>query len=283
MADNTIDTLELQINSNSSRAAKSLDNLAKKLYSLNNAFKSVDNGGLRNYSREIGKVSASIKSLNGIRMSVPNLSGLTKQLTNLSNINFAALNGSGSSLKDLASGLLAISGFQNISVPKIDTKNINSITKAIGKMEKIDSSKAQPVVDGVQKVAHAMSVLNTVDFNGSKVIPGINAIRRLMDVKTADFDTGALDRIAISIGTFSSIPDVSQSLNRFLSSLQKLVNAGGSIGTVTSELPGLSLQLKNAVEQMASASAVSEPVNLFVQSIGRLADAGSKRARLQYN
>ena len=102
MADNTIDTLELQINSNSSRAAKSLDNLAKKLYSLNNAFKSVDNGGLRNYSREIGKVSASIKSLNGIRMSVPNLSGLTKQLTNLSNINFAALNGSGSSLKDLA-------------------------------------------------------------------------------------------------------------------------------------------------------------------------------------
>lgn len=276
MADNTIDTLELQINSNSTKAVKSLDNLAKKLYSLNNAFKSVDNGGLRNYSREIGKVSASIKSLNGIRMSVPNLSGLTKQLTNLSNINFAALNGSGNSLKDLASGLSAISGFQNISVPKVDTKNINSVTKAIEKLGKVDSSNAQQTINSIQKVAHSMSVLNTVDFGESKIIPGINAIRRLMDVKTADFDTGALDRIAISIGTFSSIPDVSQSLNRFLSSLQKLVNAGGSIGTVTSELPGLSLQLKNAVEQMASASAVSEPVNLFVQSIGRLADAGSK-------
>ena len=276
MADNTIDTLELQINSNSSRAAKSLDNLAKKLYSLNNAFKSVDNGGLRNYSREIGKVSASIKSLNGIRMSVPNLSGLTKQLTNLSNINFAALNGSGSSLKDLASGLSAISGFQNISVPKVDTKNINSITKAIERMEKIDSSKAQPVVDGVQKVAHAMSVLNTVDFNGSKVIPGINAIRRLMDVKTADFDTGALDRIANSMKTFSGLPDISSSTNRFVSSLQKLISAGGKMQQVNSSLPELGRQLKKTIKTLSKIGDISESTNLFVQSIGRLASAGSK-------
>lgn len=276
MADNTIDTLELQINSNSSRAAKSLDNLAKKLYSLNNAFKSVDNGGLRNYSREIGKVSASIKSLNGIRMSVPNLSGLTKQLTNLSNINFAALNGSGNSLKDLASGLSAISGFQNISVPKVDTKNINSITKAIEKMEKIDSSKAQPVVDGMQKVAHAMSVLNTVDFNGSKVIPGINAIRRLMDVKTADFDTGALDRIANSMKTFSGLPDISSSTNRFVSSLQKLISAGDKTQQVNSSLPELGRQLKKTIKTLSKIGDISESTNLFVQSIGRLASAGSK-------
>ena len=276
MADNTIDTLELQINSNSSRAAKSLDNLAKKLYSLNNAFKSVDNGGLRNYSREIGRVSASIKTLNGIRVSVPNLSGLAKQLSNLSNINFAALNGNGSSLKDLASGLSAISGFQNISVPKIDTKNINSITKAIEKMEKIDSSKAQPVVDGVQKVAHAMSVLNTVDFNGSKVIPGINAIRRLMDVKTADFDTGALDRIANSMKTFSGLPDISSSTNRFVSSLQKLISAGDKTQQVNSSLPELGRQLKKTIKTLSKIGDISESTNLFVQSIGRLASAGSK-------
>ncbi len=276
MAENTIDTLDIQISSSTAKAVRSLENLSKKLISVNQALKNVNTGGLRNYARDMGRVSASIKSLNGIKVAIPNLSGLSRQLTSISNVNFSALDGSGKHLKDLASGLSAISGLQNISVPKIDTKNINSVTKAIEKLGKVDSSNAQQTINSIQKVAHSMSVLNTVDFSTSRVIPGINAIRRLMDVDTASFDTTALDKVSASLGTFSSIPDVSQNLNRFLSSLQKLVNAGGSIGTVVAELPALSTQLKNTVEQMASASAISDSVNLFIQSLGRLADAGNR-------
>ena len=276
MAENTIDTLDIQISSSTAKAVRSLENLSKKLISVNQALKNVNTGGLRNYARDMGRVSASIKSLNGIKVAIPNLSGLSRQLTSISNVNFSALDGSGKHLKDLASGLSAISGLQNISVPKIDTKNINSVTKAIEKLGKVDSSNAQQTINSIQKVTHSMSVLNTVDFSTSRVIPGINAIRRLMDVDTASFDTTALDKVSASLGTFSSIPDVSQNLNRFLSSLQKLVNAGGSIGTVVAELPALSTQLKNTVEQMASASAISDSVNLFIQSLGRLADAGNR-------
>ena len=276
MADNTIDTLDIQISSSTAKAVRSLENLSRKLVSVNQALKNVNTGGLRNYARDMGRVSASIKSLNGIKVAIPNLSGLSRQLTSISNVNFSALDGSGKHLKDLASGLSAISGLQNISVPKIDTKNINSVTKAIEKLGKVDSSNAQQTINSIQKVAHSMSVLNTVDFSESKIIPGINAIRRLLDINTADFDVSALDKIAASLSTFSGIPDVSQNLNRFLSSLQKLVNAGGSIGTVASELPTLSAQLKNTVEQMASVSAVSDSINLFIQSLGRLADAGNR-------
>lgn len=279
MADNTIDTLDLQVSSSTAKAVRSLENLSRKLLNVNSSFKNLNTGGLRHYAREIGRVSASIKTLNGVRVSLPNLGGLTKQLTSISRVNFAALDGSGKSLKDLASGLSSISGLQNISVPKIDTKNINSVTKAIEKLGKVDSSNAQQTINSIQKVAHSMSVLNTVDFSGSKVIQGINAVKRLMEVKTDNFDTTTLDKIANSMKSFSDLPDVSSSTNRFVSSLQKLVNAGDKARQVEAALPGLGKQLKSVIKTLSRVGDVSEPTNLFVQSIGRLASAGNKTSQ----
>lgn len=279
MADNTIDTLDLQVNSSTAKAVRALDNLSRKLLSVNSSFKNLNTGGLRNYARDIGRVSASIKTLNGARVSLPNLGGLTKQLNSISHVNFSALDGSGESLKDLASGLSSISGLQNISVPKIDIKNINSVTKAIEKLGKVDSSNAQQTISSIQKVAHSMSVLNTVDFSGSKVIQGINAVKRLMEVKTDNFDTSALDKIANSMKGFSSLPDVSSGTNRFVSSLQKLVNAGDKAKQVEVALPGLGKQLKSVIKTLSRVGDVSEPTNLFVQSIGRLASAGNKTSQ----
>lgn len=279
MADNTIDTLDIQISSSTAKAVRSLENLSRKLVSVNQALNNVNTGGLRNYSRDIGRVSASIKSLNGVKVSIPNLSGLSRQLTSISSVNFSALDGSGKSLKDFASGLLSISGLQNISVPKIDTKNINSVTKAIEKLGKVDSSNAQQTINSIQKVAHSMSVLNTVDFSGSKVIQGINAVKRLMEVKTDNFDTTTLDKIANSMKSFSDLPDVFSSTNRFVSSLQKLVNAGDKARQVEAALPGLGKQLKSVIKTLSRVGDVSEPTNLFVQSIGRLASAGNKTSQ----
>lgn len=279
MAENTIDTLDLQVRSSTAKAVRSLENLSRKLLNVNSSFKNLNTGGLRHYAREIGRVSASIKTLNGVRVSLPNLGGLTKQLTSISRVNFSALDGSGKSLKDFASGLLSISGLQNISVPKIDTKNINSVTKAIEKLGKVDSSNAQQTINSIQKVAHSMSVLNTVDFSGSKVIQGINAVKRLMEVKTDNFDTTTLDKIANSMKSFSDLPDVSSSTNRFVSSLQKLVNAGDKAKQVEVALPGLGKQLKSVIKTLSRVGDVSEPTNLFVQSIGRLASAGNKTSQ----
>lgn len=279
MADNTIDTLDLQVRSSTAKAVRSLENLSRKLLNVNSSFKNLNTGGLHHYAREIGRVSASIKTLNGVRVSLPNLGGLTKQLTNISRVNFSALDGSGKSLKDFASGLLSISGLQNISVPKIDTKNINSVTKAIEKLGKVDSSNAQQTINSIQKVAHSMSVLNTVDFSGSKVIQGINAVKSLMEVKTDNFDTTTLDKIANSMKSFSDLPDVSSSTNRFVSSLQKLVNAGDKAKQVEVALPGLGKQLKSVIKTLSRVGDVSEPTNLFVQSIGRLASAGNKTSQ----
>ena len=64
MADNTIDTLDIQINSSTRNATKALSNLAKKLKDVDTALGNVNTGGLRNYAREIGRVSAALQTLN---------------------------------------------------------------------------------------------------------------------------------------------------------------------------------------------------------------------------
>lgn len=123
MADNTIDTLDIQINSSTRNATKALSNLAKKLKDVDTALGNVNTGGLRNYAREIGRVSAALQALNKTKVSVPNLAGLTGQLRSLSKVDFTTLGASTKSLQNLAAGLSSLKGASNISIPKIDMED----------------------------------------------------------------------------------------------------------------------------------------------------------------
>nr|WP_297874303.1 hypothetical protein [uncultured Blautia sp.] len=229
MADNTIDTLELEIKSSSTSAVHALDKLADTLYSLNKAFKSVNSGGMRNYSREIGRVSASIKALAGIKVNTEKISGVGEEFKKLSK-----------------------------------------------KLSDIDTEKIQSASEGIAKISKSMSLLNNVDFKDSKITNVLGALKRLAEVDMGKFDSDGIASIVSSISNLSDIPDVSSGLNRFMSSLQKLVNAGDKTGQVVKQLPSLGKVLKSVVNDMAGAKKVSESVNLFVQSIGRLASAGNK-------
>lgn len=229
MADNTIDTLELEIKSSSTSAVHALDKLADTLYSLNKAFKSVNSGGMRNYSREIGRVSASIKALAGIKVNTEKISGVGEEFKKLSK-----------------------------------------------KLSDIDTEKIQSASEGIAKISKSMSLLNNVDFKDSKITNVLGALKRLAEVDMGKFDSDGIASIVSSISNLSDIPDVSSGLNRFMSSLQKLVNAGDKTGQVVKQLPSLGKVLKSVVNDMAGSKKVSESVNLFVQSIGRLASAGNK-------
>ena len=279
MADNTIDTLDIQVSSNTNKAVRSLEQLSKKLSWLNNALKQVNTGGLRNYAKEIGRVAVAAKSLNGLKVNVPNITGLSAQLKKLSEVDSGKLGTASQAIKDIGTGLSGLKGLETISFPKLDKKNISSVVSAVQKFEKVDASKISDSVNGVTRIAHAVSVLNSADFNDSKAISAMNAIRRLIDTDVGKFNTGKLDEVATSLSKFSALPDVSSGVNRFLSSLQKLVNAGDKVSTVSGALPNLTTELKKTINTMAKTKNVSDSTNLFVQSIGRLASAGDKTGK----
>lgn len=276
MADNTIDTLDIQINSSTRNAAKSLGNLAKKLKDVDTALGKVNTGGLRDYSREIGRVSAALQALNKTKVSVPNLAGLTGQLRSLSKVDFTTLGASTKSLQNLAAGLSSLKGASNISIPKIDTKNVKSAVNAIQKFQEIDAAKMQPAITGVEKIASTMNALNGMNFKDSKITNVINSLSRLATADMSSFDTSKMGEIIKSINSLNDIEDVSSSVNRFVGSLARLANAGGKTIQSASGLKTLGKELRKVVNSMASTRVVSESTNMFVQSIGRLANAGNK-------
>lgn len=276
MPDSTIETLDIQVKSSTARAVTALDNLANKLYDVSKAFKSVDTGSMRNYSREIGRVSSSLKSMSGIKINVPKLSGLSKQLQSLTNVNFTALNASSKPLKELASGLNAIKGVSGVTIPKLDYKNINSVSKAIEKIRKLDTGNIQNSVNGISKVSHAMSVLNNVDFSDSKISSVINSIRKLMAVDTKGFDTQIFDSIYKSVSKLGNLPDVSSSINRLVASLARLISSGNNTGVVASKLPAVGNAIKQTANKLASVKGVEESINQFISALASLSSAGKK-------
>lgn len=276
MPDSTIETLDIQVKSSTARAVTALDNLANKLYDVSKAFKNVDTGSMKNYSREIDRVSSSLKSMSGIRINVPKLSGLSKQLQSLTNVNFTALNESSRPLKELASGLNALKGVSGVTIPKLDYKNINSVSKAIEKIGKLDTGNIQNSVNGISKVSHAMSVLNNVDFSDSKISSVINSIRKLMAVDTKGFDTQIFDSIYKSVSKLGNLPDVSSSINRLVASLARLISSGNNTGVVASKLPAVGDAIKQTANKLASVKGVEESINQFISALASLASAGKK-------
>ncbi len=269
MSENTIDTLDLQIKSSSKKAIEALDNLTKKLYSLNKAFQQTDNGAIRKYAREMGRMEAAIRGLASIKFKMPNLNGLSTQLSNIAKIEFSKLSNSGAILKEFSNGVKSLSGLNDIDMSKIDTKKINSISRSIGKLNNINI----PDLTGVSK---SFKDLASIDINSDGIKNISNALKRLSEAKIEKFNPLKLALIGKTLKSLSKIPDVSSALSRFISSLARLANAGGNINKSASGLTQLGRQIKKTITSLSQVKQISDSTNIFIQSISKLAVAGNK-------
>lgn len=276
MADNTIDTLDIQINSSTRNATKALGNLAKKLKDVDTALGNVNTGGLRNYAREIGRVSAALQTLSRTNVSVPNLSGLTGQLRSLSKVNFSELETSAKSFQELAVGLGALKNVSSVSIPKIDAKNINSVINVINKFQTIDTAKIQPSINAIKEISRSMSLLGNLNFKENGLINAANALRRLSQSDIKNFDTDKLISLSRSLQAFSTLPDISSGINRLVSSLAKLVAAGDKSNQAAKGLELLGIKLNGVIRNISYADEVSDSINSLIQALAKLASAGNK-------
>lgn len=89
MADNTIDTLDIQIESSATKAIQSINGLIKKFEVLNKSLNGINTGGLRNYSKELGRVTVALNSISSLNIST--LDKTIDKLNTLSKINLSNL------------------------------------------------------------------------------------------------------------------------------------------------------------------------------------------------
>lgn len=89
MADNTIDTIDIQIESSATKAIQSINGLIKKFEVLNKSLNGINTGGLRNYSKELGRVTVALNSISSLNIST--LDKTIDKLNTLSKINLSNL------------------------------------------------------------------------------------------------------------------------------------------------------------------------------------------------
>ena len=142
---------------------------------------------------------------------------------------------------------------------------------------KLNGLDLSTVNSQLQQFAQSMSTLGNLNLKGSGLNSFVNAFGRLSETLNSKVDvSGKIHNMISELSGLSSIPDVSNNVNRFVSSLARLANAGGSIDTVVSKLPKLGRGLRKITSQIGN---VSQPINTFVQSISRLANAGDKTGK----
>ena len=227
MADGTVDNLNIKLSADANKAVQSLNNLKSTLNSISTAF-TKDISGMRKFSKEIGTLSASMRSLSKIKFSAPDMSGMNKML-----------------------------------------KSLN----------RMDSSGAKKTADGIEKVVNSFNKLGNANFNDSGINKTVNALNRLFKVDTSKFNPNDFVRITDSIAQLGAIPDISSGVNRFVSSLSRLANAGAKTGQSASSVLKLGQETRKAAQELSAVGSVNDDVNMFVQSIGRLASAGGKTSQ----
>ena len=163
----------------------------------------------------------------------------------------------------------------------VDTEQIKDAVS--GKLKELDADQMTSIADSMKNFSVSLKDLGNVNFKGSGLNMIINSINRLGQADLSNFSNGTLGEIINELSTklpeLANIPDVSNSINRVISSLARLASSGQNIQKVGPELSNIANELKSAIEKINSVGTVSESINQLVASFSRLATAGNKMAQ----
>lgn len=158
-------------------------------------------------------------------------------------------------------------------------KSLNSLSQALLKVNKSLQSSVgtiRKVSKEVGTLQYAVNSLGKTSINSSGIEKTINSLRRLLKVDASGFDTDGFRNITDTIRQLGNMPDVSNNVNRFVSSMARLANAGEKTGQTANDIKRLGEQTRLAAKELKGIGDISNELNMFVQSIGRLASAGNK-------
>ncbi len=313
MADNTIDTLQLEIQSNSSQASKSIDALSdslSKLYRRMGGFQDVHFNNITSGFMQLARISKDLETrkitsysaaLKELRNSVNGFSGLDRQIsqvvknfTDLSKVDFSGIGATGnfSGLKSLAESM----GKFAETTAKVSELKIPEINRTLAVFQKLSSVNFLPLSESLKTLNVAdltkLSALGQT-FQGfasmladsSKIPAGITRVFASLSQLSASADSisvvaSKLPELYAKITEFmvimSHVPQVDSGIVTLISSLSKLSTAGARAEKTAASLPALSEGIRTFVESMASLPKLSDDILRTVEMLTRLSVEGGK-------
>lgn len=246
MADNTIDTLDIQISSSTEKAVRALTNLSNKLTEVNSALSGVNANGLRNCVRELGKLKElDIGKMTSIAVGIGKFSNSIKTMGGV-DYKGSGLNAVINSINRLSQ--VDVSGFDSGKLGEI-------ITKLSGLSEIPDvSTSVNRFVNSMARLANSGEYIANV----SAELPALGSSLKLI------------------AESFIGVDGISDSVNRLVQSIAQLASYGNKIGQTSSQLGTLAKEVLSFFDVMKTAPKISENTVRMTEALAQLATASWK-------
>lgn len=246
MADNTIDTLDIQISSSTEKAVRALTNLSNKLTEVNSALGGVNTNGLRSCVRELGKLK---------ELDIGKMTSIADGIGKFSN-----------SIKTMGG---------------VDYKGsgLNAVINSINRLSQVDASGFDSGKLG--EIIHQLSNLTEIPDVSTSVNRFVNSMARLANsgeyIANVSAELPGFGRNLKSIvESFTSVGDISEPVNRLVQSIAQLASSGNKIGQTSSQLGTLSKEVLSFFDVMKTAPKISENTIRMTEALAKLANAGGK-------
>lgn len=246
MADNTIDTLDIQISSSTEKAVRALTNLSNKLTEVNSALSGVNTNGLRSCVRELGKLKElDIGKMTSIAVGIGKFSNSIKTMGGVD------YKGSG-----LNAVINSINRLSQVDVSGFDSGKLGEIIHKLSNLAEIPD-----VSSGVNRFVNSMARL----ANSGEYIANVSA------------ELPALgSNLKFITESFIGVDGISDSVNRFVQSIAQLASAGNKIGQTSSQLGTLANEVLSFFNVMKTAPRISENTIRMTEALAQLATASGK-------
>lgn len=276
MADNTIDTLMLEVESNAEKSADGLDRLAASLAKIG---KSVSGAAspLSSFASSIKEATTAINSLGSTR----EISSLLSQLTQLSKVRLdnleskkikidLGLNGNeAKNLSQVADGIKNVANSMKLmSDINLKDTGIGTVINSLKRLSEVNTTNFN--ADGIANIAGALGSLNNVNFKDTGIGSVVKSLQSLSEVDTTRFDADGIARVSNALGTLGNINFKGTGLNSVIKALRELSSVDMS-NFNTDSFSGI----VQSISSLGQIPDISAGINKLVASLAKLAGSGA--------
>lgn len=267
MADNTIDTLNIQIGSSTTQAVRSINNLVKKLDTLNAAIGNLDMSRLNNFSN-------SLKSLGSVNFKANGLNAAINAINRLGKSDFSQFDTG--KLGEILTEMQKLDAIPDVS-PSV-SRFTTAIAKLAGTGQYIGNvSKELPnLATGLNNAAAKLGSMSEVSASTNAFITSLGKLASAGDKtgKTANQLSTLAQEVLKFFDVMKSAPDISSSTIRMTEAVAVLASSGSKVGRATSSV---SSSLNNLSSVGSKVSSVMHGVaNAFQAFASKTISLGGK-------
>lgn len=272
----TVDSLEIQLSAQATKANAAIGTLVKRLGKLNASLSSTNSRGFATMGAGINKLANATKNFSN-NTKTADFSRLARNIKTLNEVDASKLSSLSGALTSLSKGLA------DISAVSFNAEGLNNIVQAVSRLGSIKSTSGtenlSKIKDDLSIFVKGMNEIGSVTFDATNLSNLITSISKLGNT-SANNATKNLPTISAQLQNFVRQFNKIGSLNFDATNLSNLITGisrlgGKSITNAITNIPQLATALNNLMAILSRSPQVSQNVIQMTNALANLASQGN--------